>query len=218
MRVYHFLPSHFGLEDLRERRLKIARLDELNDPFEFIGYAARDVATRKAFENTKTDLARHSGMLCFSRGWRNPVQWSHYADRHRGLCLGLDIPNELLVTVSYVRRRPVPDLEALSGTGREARDAMLKVLATKFSHWRYEDEVRVFTELDVRDPATGLYFKEFGEDLVLREVIVGPASTLSRADIASALGASTEGVRVRKARLAFRSFRVVEQRRTALWV
>jgi hypothetical protein len=34
MRVYKFLSEHFGLKSLYERRLKISRLYELNDPFD----------------------------------------------------------------------------------------------------------------------------------------------------------------------------------------
>jgi hypothetical protein len=34
MRVYHFINEEYGLDDLRRRRLKIATILELNDPFE----------------------------------------------------------------------------------------------------------------------------------------------------------------------------------------
>lgn len=33
-RLYHYTPWFFALETLQRRRLKIARLQELNDPFE----------------------------------------------------------------------------------------------------------------------------------------------------------------------------------------
>lgn len=216
LRVYHFLPAYFAIDDLHKRQLKIARIDALNDPFELIGHSAADASTRKAFAKTKMDLAGKVGLLCFSRGWRNPVQWSHYADQHRGVCLGFDVPDRLLTAISYVRKRPLPDLSVLSGNGSAARAAMLKILTTKFSRWRYEDEVRLFVRLEVPDPC-GLYFKPFDADLRLREVIVGAASTQSRRDISDAIGAHVSDVTVRKARLAFRTFRVVEQRRAALW-
>lgn len=35
MIVYHFISSEFALKALRDRRLKISRINELNDPFEF---------------------------------------------------------------------------------------------------------------------------------------------------------------------------------------
>lgn len=37
MRLYHFTSQKFGLLALKDRRLKIARINELNDPFEFLG-------------------------------------------------------------------------------------------------------------------------------------------------------------------------------------
>lgn len=215
MPVYHFVNADYGLQDLVRRRLKIARLDDLNDPFELLGYAARDAATRNAFADTKAALANDRGMLCFSRDWHNPVQWSHYADHHRGLCLGFDIPASKLTPVTYLSRRPVPDLAVLVGGGVAGREAMLKMLSTKFSHWRYENEVRVFTRLDDADGR--LYFADFGKDLRLCEVIVGALSNVTRADLAKALGGLAPDVTARKARLAFRSFRVVEQRRASLW-
>ena len=215
MRVYHFVNADYGLQDLVRRRLKIARLGELNDPFELLGYAAPDAATSKAFADTKAGLANDRGVLCFSRNWRNPVQWSHYADHHRGLCLGFDIPASKLTPVTYLSRRPLPDLAALLGGGHAGREAMLKMLSTKFSHWRYENEVRVFTRLN--DADGGLYFAEFGKDLRLCEVIVGARSTITRADLAKSLGGLAPDVKARKARLAFRSFRVVEQRCASLW-
>lgn len=215
MRVYHFVPADYGLQNLEHRRLKIARLDELNDPFELLGFAGRDAATRKAFADTKAALARDRGMLCFSRGWHNPVQWSHYAEQHRGLCLGFDVPDRLLAEVDYVARRPLPNLATLMGGGPAAEAAMMRILATKFSHWRYENEVRAF--VDLKDPTGPLYFADFGPNLTLKEVIVGERSTLSRAVISSALGTLAPTVTTRKARLAFRSFRVVEQRRRSLW-
>jgi hypothetical protein len=41
MRLYHFLNAEYGLLNIRHRRLKIARINELNDPFEFLGVATR---------------------------------------------------------------------------------------------------------------------------------------------------------------------------------
>lgn len=99
MRVYHFLSRNYGLEDIRLRRLKIATLDDLNDPFEMLGMALRDLELRQAFRATKAKMAERAGLLCFSRHWRNPVQWSHYAERHQGLCLGFDIPDGAAATV-----------------------------------------------------------------------------------------------------------------------
>lgn len=87
MFVYHFLNSHYGLEDIRERRLKISRIMELNDPFEFLGVDLSDRQFRKAMKKTKAQLSKTKGLLCFCKTWRNPLLWGHYADKRRGICL-----------------------------------------------------------------------------------------------------------------------------------
>jgi hypothetical protein len=158
-------------------------------------------------------------MLCFSSKWSNPVQWSHYADRHRGLCLGFDVPDALLSSVTYCSKRLKPDPKALAemqAEGPAAHEMMLKLVTTKFRHWRYEHEQRLFIGLEEKD-ARGLYFYGFSAELVLREIIFGSEATISRADIKSAIGRTAAGFTAFKAQLAFRSFRVVKQKRDDLW-
>lgn len=95
---------------------------------------------------------------------------------------------------------------------------MQKLLATKFAHWRYESEMRCFVSLENKDHVSGLYFSEFSEDLKLVQVIVGARSRISRFEIADALGRQEEDVNRFKARLAFKSFKVVRNRDGTLWI
>ncbi len=215
MRVYHFVNRKYGLQNLRRRQLKVAIFNELNDPFELLGIASKDPEVRHAYSHIKAELAKFRGLLCFSGHWRNPVQWSHYADRHRGLCLGFDVTGDL-VPVTYTPKRLKPDLATMRAGGSAAQKHMLQVLTTKFSHWRYENEHRLFVKLKEKDKK-GLYFFGFCKQVALREVIVGHNSTISRAELARALGDMACDVEVYKARLAFRTFRVVRQRSGELW-
>jgi len=162
MRLYHFVNRKYGLEDIRRRRLKVATINELNDPFEFFGMATTHPGLANAFAQVKAGLAKNRGLLCFSTNWRNPVQWSHYADCHRGLCLGFEVTVES-VPVTYTSRRLNPDVEVLRAYGPAALAHMLKLLTVKFSHWRYEDEHRLFVDLKTRDKKTGLYFFDFSK-------------------------------------------------------
>jgi hypothetical protein len=77
--------------------------------------------------------------------------------------------------------------------------------------WRYENEVRVLAHLEELDEDTGLYFGEFNEHLVLREVITGPLYVTKRREIEAAL--QDEDATIAKSRLAFRTFKVVADRR-----
>lgn len=184
--------------------MKISRLDDLNDPFELWAIAQSDSRVRKALRETKEQKARDCGLLCFSLAWHNPVLWSHYADRHRGIALGFDVDEGILKPVLYRKTRPI--LKAVDLTIAES------MLFTKFYDWNYEHEARIFTALNDQDPQTGLYFADFNDQLTLREVIAGPACAASLGELQQATGSSAK-VKFRKARLAFKTFRVVVDQR-----
>ena len=217
MRVYHFVNEQFGIEDIQCRRMKIARIDALNDPFEWLAVEASNAQVRRAFQTVKVQLAISTGILCFSKDWKNPVQWGHYADRHRGICMGFDIPDTQLKAVSYVISRLPFDWPRMQGDAAFAEEFMQQVISSKFSHWRYEQELRSFVRLDPATEQNGLYYMDFSSDLRLSEVIIGASSSITRSQLADALGDLAGNVHCRKARLAFRSFRVVEQRKANLW-
>ncbi len=217
VRVFHFLNAQYGIDDIKRRRLKISTISDLNDPFELLSIDLSNRNLRKAFLATKEQMSKNRGILCFSMKWSNPVLWSHYADKHRGLCLGFDIPDDHLVPVSYTAKRLVKEAKQLSGTSSINEETMLKFLSTKYAHWKYESEARRFLELEDKDPESALYFADFSEKLKLVQIIVGTRSSVSRSEVSEALGIHQNGVRVFKARLAFRSFRVVRNRNEALW-
>lgn len=217
MRVYHFVNRQFGLEDIKRRRLKVATISDLNDPFEIHALDLRDEKMRSGFREFKRELAESIGLICFSKDWQNPVQWIHYAEKHQGLCLVFDVPPETVQEVSYTRVRLVDATKELVSSGTLSEKTVLRLLSTKFHHWRYEQEVRAFLKLEDKDHESGLYFTDFSEKLKLTGVIVGATSTISRSELAEALGDLVPSVEVSKARLAFGSFRVVKQQNRALW-
>ena len=91
MRLHYFTTERFGLEAIRDRRLKVARLDELNDPFEFLGLKLNQ-NDRKKLSKWKNNLGNQIGLICMSEVWDHPLLWGHYANKHQGLCLGFDVP------------------------------------------------------------------------------------------------------------------------------
>ncbi|PIP02362.1 MAG: hypothetical protein COW18_00380 [Zetaproteobacteria bacterium CG12_big_fil_rev_8_21_14_0_65_54_13] len=217
MRLYHFLNEQFGLESIDRRRLKVARINERNDPFEFSSVNFGDEAIRRAFGVMKQDLAARRGLLCFSSKWKNPVMWSHYAEKHRGLCLGFDVDDESIGEVSYSGKRLVVELEQLKSPKEFRPEEARKLLFTKYAHWSYENEFRAFVTLDEMDTDTGLYFARFSDKLNLKQVIVGAESSITREHLSATLGEELRQVETFKAKLAFRSFSVVRQRDAALW-
>ena len=208
MRVYHFLNKKYALKDLKERRLRISRIMELNDPFEFLGAELSNREFRKAMNQTKKELSKTTGILCFSKKWTDPVQWSHYADRHKGICLGFDVPGHLLFKVKYVRDR-LP----INGGIDEKR--MLEFLTTKFIHWAYEQEYRLFISLE--DDEDGLYYADFSDNLKLRQIIVGCQSDVTRAELDAVIKGINSDIEIFKTRPAFRSFKIVRNKNDKLW-
>jgi Protein of unknown function (DUF2971) len=218
LRVYHFVNKQFGLENIQRRRLKIARINELNDPFEWHALTSSDPLKRQAVAKLKEAQAVNTGLLCFSRDWRNPVQWSHYADNHRGVCLGFDVSDHLLGKVVYRNKRLDVDWVFEPKSSEEGNNRMRQSLITKYRHWHYEKEMRAFVKLNPEAEIQGLYFSDFSDELALREVIVGALSDTSRMELTVVLGDLAPSVQCRKARLAFKKFAIVEQRKANLWI
>ena len=67
------------------------------------------------------------GLLCFTKHWRNPVLWSHYADTHRGLCLGFEVDDTVSVRVRYTAKR-----KTIKWPFQMSEDFAREVLMTKF--------------------------------------------------------------------------------------
>jgi hypothetical protein len=82
-------------------------------------------------------------------------------------------------------------------------------LTAKYQHWKYENEVRVFVQLDHGTVERGLYFYSFSEDLRLREVILGPLCELPLATVRTFVRRTYPDAIVIRARLGFKSFNVV---------
>lgn len=217
MRLYHFLKAEHGLSNIEKRRLKISQIDKLNDPFELFGIELSDKELRIAARRTKEQMARDRGILCFSSKWSNPVQWSHYAEWHKGLCLGFEVPKELTRPVTYTAKRLRKEARQLAIPGVADEATMMRLLTTKYIHWRYENEVRCFVDLKDRDSDTGFYFVDFSDRLRLVQVTVGASSDITRGQVSDALGTLAASVDVFKARLAFRTFKVVRNKDESLW-
>jgi hypothetical protein len=191
---------------MAKRRLKISQIDQLNDPFELWCVYQKDRSLRDALRAYKNEMNARFGMLCFSKRWHNPVLWSHYADKHRGICLGFDLDSRCAKPVNYLSQRPrlkIPPSQ---------KDAD-QLLYSKFVDWQYEEEWRSWIQIDEPDSTTGFYFYNFDSHIQLREVIAGPLCAVPQKRIEEVLTGYDRKISPIKARLAFKSFRVVKNRK-----
>jgi hypothetical protein len=91
LRVYHLTSAEYAVSNIGLGRIKLARFSDLNDPFELLAVNFRERQVRKIVRDFKDAYDSHTGLLCFSADWTNPVLWSHYAEKHRGVCLGFNL-------------------------------------------------------------------------------------------------------------------------------
>lgn len=107
------------------------------------------------------------GVLSFSLTAREPLMWTHYADEHKGICIGFDekyIENWVdeenderhLIGDVAVTYKEAPDFHEVleryakrEVSGRVTNidhlfgDLLMPTLRTKSKHWKYEQEVRL---------------------------------------------------------------------------
>lgn len=182
----------------------------MNDPFELLAVEASDKLTRSFLRANRDQVHETVGFICFSRGWQNPVQWGHYAQGHRGLCLGFDVNDEHLGEVRYAPKR-VPALEFRTIAAAKDLENLRQIGTTKYDHWRYEDEVRSLYKLAGPED-DGHEYVPFSADLKLREVLIGANNeTLSKRELMGALN-GLGPIRAKKVRPSFREFKMVEQK------
>lgn len=212
-RVYYLTGPMTGIACIAMQRLKVSRFNDLNDPFELMGVNVNDTAVRKAFKATRDELNKTKGLICFTQSWKSPVMWGHYAEKHTGMALGFDIPSESLTDVNYATRLSKPQLDPT--TKKPVKDTVDTLIATKFADWRYEEECRMFVDLERREAEGGMYFVPFSEDLKFREIVLGPRSNYKITDI-RALAGKVSGeceIKVTQSRIAFSRFEVLENKK-----
>lgn len=127
-------------------------------PNQSITHESDDESTRSAVErlhlgslpfqvlkNTEAKL-KHRGVFCVNTDPKNILMWSHYADQHRGLCIGYRFDYEKFTDIAYIKKVDYPesdDLDVLTENDLDYTDSAVNKLLTKKSMlWVYEDEWR----------------------------------------------------------------------------
>ncbi len=91
---------------------------------------------RKQFE--------HYRVCCFSKTYHNILMWSHYADCHKGIVIGFNLPilNDKFVVYPVTYADKILPIDGYTD--------VLKVLyywvTTKSNHWAYEEEFRAINK------------------------------------------------------------------------
>lgn len=102
---------------------------------------------REAFIEAQKDKINRSSICCFSMDYKSTTMWSHYADRHNGVCLVFDYsinnpfiyinPNQISsFPVDYDNYSKFNYLSSKTG-------GIKKLFGTKSKDWEYESEYRI---------------------------------------------------------------------------
>jgi hypothetical protein len=95
-RLYYLTGPDHAISNIVFGRIKLSRFVELNDPFELLGTNFGHKETRSAVRKYKADVNENFGLVCLSEDWIDPVLWSHYASKHRGVALGLGVSKRVV--------------------------------------------------------------------------------------------------------------------------
>ena len=118
-------------------------------------------------------------VVCFSASTATPLNeilmWAHYADKHRGVRIGFDLPERTerftLQRVEYSESRVAVDMGD-SEWSQGVQGAVKRSLRTKSTAWAYENEYRLMTTPPLCEPGTaenaGKLFIPFKREWVKR--------------------------------------------------
>ena len=172
----------FGRHVLLNSEFYLAKPSELNDPFDSSIIANKYIESLNGEINMYNDLNETYGLTCFSKRNSCILMWSHYADSHKGYCLGFDIsilkktfkneenlyiPQIMDVEYNTNYYKYEKELEMTRSKNHCIAFGSLKSLTRKSKCWGYEHEVR-FIDKVVNENRKREYPSE-----CLKEVILG---------------------------------------------
>lgn len=94
-------------------------------------------------KETKQKVINNRGICSLSKKHNNILMWSHYADNHKGIVVGLDLKSDLdfflyPVNVSY------QDNYTELNYFKDPEESINATIRTKSSLWAYEEEIRIY--------------------------------------------------------------------------
>ena len=159
----HILDVVVKDEDMLQKTVEIA--EQMNLPIEKSKieefYNRIDVTV----DNLHIKIGETFGVSCFTQSPFNMLMWSHYANKHTGICVEYDFgklfsgeQTELLFPVNYSKNRPLLHIEKIlkyedNNLSMNENNVnvlfpdMMKCLITKSDVWQYENEWRLIKSI-----------------------------------------------------------------------
>jgi hypothetical protein len=146
--------------DCNERLLQIEYNEEL---VEQILNSTETTYSREAKRILKNKLKNHSyqkeilkpyksnyKVSCFSETYQEILMWSHYADKHNGICVGFKLPyrykSDFIISPVTYMDKLIP-IDGDNGIQR----VLIYWLTTKSIRWEYEKEIRALRKASTKN-------------------------------------------------------------------
>ena len=149
--LFSYVPFDKNTMDSIKREYKYAsKIFNFNDPTD---PTIRLIKNKIIIKNMKHILNKIR-IACFSTNHLNMLMFSHYADRHKGICIEYDFSefnetDETLLEVDYKDELHIDDktfqITIFSGEIKKQETSFLDLFNTKHKSWKYEKEYRVIT-------------------------------------------------------------------------
>ena len=89
--AYIFMTYENMIKTLEKGRLKLLDPEKCNDPFELTP-ASPTISEDGDTSFDSNYLRKENGLLCFTKTYKSPPMWAHYADNHKGCCVHFRFP------------------------------------------------------------------------------------------------------------------------------
>lgn len=139
----------FVADILINNQLYASHFTELNDPME--GDLHHQEEERDFIDLIKIEM-NNIRVCSLSKTLHNPILWAHYADGYKGICIEIEVDEDILdlYKVVYSPCNPIPSEGYKGFYGNEEEhtpnDWAISALKRKFEEWSYEDEYRIFSD------------------------------------------------------------------------
>lgn len=154
--------SKQDFENIKNKVVWTSKVSQFNDPYDcdFNGRFFEDEygtlvervdeAVKTCYDSMKKtveSLKENFTISCFSRFENSLLMWSHYANKHKGICIcyateDLSATKELLLPVLYETEKVNPYIKTCDGK-IEMNQRIREILVRKSLEWKYEHEWRL---------------------------------------------------------------------------
>ncbi len=137
---------HYTFKSPTPKKLESAAKKNIN---KYLKKSVSEINENQYLYDLSQNLINNQGLCCFSSVNDNLLMWSHYANSHKGVCVGYDVellrqsfPNSKIASfgwVQYGKRFPKVDFI------KNELQSLNRVVRYKSIDWEYEKEIRIMS-------------------------------------------------------------------------